>query len=64
MRVMWEEFFEPHHPEDFEDWHPLPPIKYYGEVINAIRVWGETKLVVMLDEGTIREVNASRVRKA
>lgn len=63
MRVAWEEFYEPRHAEDYEDWHPLPPTKYAGEVINAIRAWGETRLVVMLDSGEVREVRAERVKQ-
>ena len=63
MRVTWQEFYEPHHAEDYEDWHPLPPTVYSGEVINAVRAWGETRLVVMLDSGEVREVLANRVRK-
>jgi len=63
VKVAWEEFYEPHHAEDYEDWHPLPPTKYQGEVINAVRAWGETRLVVMLDSGQVREVKAERVRQ-
>lgn len=63
MRVAWEEYYEPHHAEDYENWHPLPPTKYVGEVINAVRAWGETRLIVMLDSGQVREVKAERVRK-
>lgn len=63
MRVQWEEFYEPHHAEDYENWHPLPPTKYVGEVITAIRSWGDTYLVVMLDSGEVREVLAKRVRQ-
>ena len=64
MRVAWEEFYEPHHPEDFEDWHPQPPEKYAGEVIGSYHAWGRTVLIVMLDGGSVREIEAERVRKA
>lgn len=63
MRVAWEEYYYPHHADDYEDWTPQPPTKYAGEVINAIRAFGETRLVVMLDSGEIREVQANRVRR-
>jgi hypothetical protein len=64
MRVIWQEWYFPHHAEDYEDFHPLPPTTYAGEVIGTVRVWGETRLVVMLDSGDTREVAASKVKKA
>jgi hypothetical protein len=64
MKVTWQEFYEPHHAEDYEDWHSLPPTVYTGEVIGTVRAWGETKLVVMLDSGQVREVIANRVTVA
>ena len=62
MRVKWVEY--PNIPEAYWDidfrpiaWH------FIGEVIGTVRSWGTTSLVVMLDEGRIREVNASQVEK-
>lgn len=37
---------------------PFPSTRYRGEVLGVIRVWGETRLLVLLDSGGTREVNA------
>jgi len=67
MRVEWIEFcsidvdmLEAH------GWtgEPLPHAKYSGEVINAIRAFGETRLVVMLDSGEVKEVEISKVKRS
>lgn len=65
MRVEWVEVHIP--PNDVlesycYDGAPFPATKYRGEVINAIRTWGETKLVVLLDSGGVREVCIDLVR--
>ena len=62
MKVEWSEFYEPRHAEDFEDWQPMPPTKYTGEVINAVRTFGETKLVVMRNDGRVVQIPIGDVR--
>jgi hypothetical protein len=69
MRVKWTEYVDM--PEEYwervaeggEAWLDLSH-HYEGEVIGTVRAWGETRLVVMLDTGKVREVAASRVQAA
>lgn len=62
MRVTWKEYFDNsnYDPEDYRVWTET----YVGEVVGTVRSWGTTRLVVMLDTGKMREVNADRVEKA
>ena len=69
MRVEWTEVHIPptdileNYLEDGLPWPAFPATTYRGEVINAIRTLGETRLVVMLDSGEIVEVKANRLRR-
>lgn len=65
MKVTWT---EPLHLPDPDD-YPLPdhyvippPVRHRGEVINAIRTFGETRIVVARDDGEIVEIPRSWVR--
>ena len=71
MRVQWSEFSDM--PEEYwervskNEPHLDPKFlrqDYVGEVISTVRSWGVTTFVVMLDSGTIREIAASKVKKA
>lgn len=61
MRVTWTEIFDNsnYDPEDYQVWSN----DYTGEVIGTVRAWGTTRLVVMLNTGKVREVDADRVKK-
>jgi len=65
MRVKWTGKLTAYE-EDLEGWAggPLPLPKYEGEVIGTVRAWGDTMLVVMLDNGQVTEVKASYVERA
>lgn len=61
MRVTWKEFFDNsnYDPEEYRVWCHT----YSGEVIGTVRSWGTTRLVVMLDGGKVKEVDADRVKR-
>ena len=61
-QVEWLEFYEPYHAEDYEDWQPTPPIRHVGNVIDCVRVWGDTMLVVACSDGKVRQVKIDRVK--
>lgn len=62
MRVTWTEIFDSGNYDSVEDYHVWSE-DYTGEVIGAVRSWGTTRLVVMLNTGRIREVDADLVKK-
>ena len=65
MRVKWIEYINM--PEEY--WEHVAEggealdlsVHYAGEVIGTVRAWGETRLVVMLDSGKVREIAARQV---
>jgi hypothetical protein len=63
VKVKWTEFADI--PDSFLDGehHDFSLLRhdFQGEVIGTVREWGTTKLVVMLDEGSVRTVEIQRV---
>jgi len=63
VRVKWVEFPNIDYMDPPNGYHPVA-IKFEGEVMGTVRCWGTTTLLVMLDDGKMREIAASLVEKA
>lgn len=61
LMVAWTVMNNPPYDGDYVDWVPVVTT-YRGRVLDSVRHWGETFLVVACEDGKVREVKMNEVR--